>query len=156
MTQPNDIIAILAEWFPKTFWVYERRRQPLKIKIHVDILERTAGAIAPQELARALRYYTGNAGYLRAASQAGAVRIDLEGQPVGVVTPEQAATTRLRLSLRKQRIPAAPPPAANKATPPHPRTDPPAKRLGLADLRAAAQQRRRAAAQEGSIHDDRL
>jgi ProP effector len=145
MTQPTDTIAILAEWFPKTFWIYEGRRRPLKVGIHIDIIERTAGAIEPKELGRALRYYTANTGYLRSASRPGAVRVDLDGQPAGVVTPEQAAATRLRLSLRKQRIAAGTLPSA-KAAPP--RIDPPTvKRLSLADLRAAAQRRRRAATQ---------
>jgi ProP effector len=144
MTKPTDIISILAEWFPHAFAVYERRRRPLKIGVHVDILERTGGAIEPRELARALRYYTANTGYLRSASRPGAERVDLDGKPAGVVTPEQAEATRLRLSLRKQRIDAGTPPSAKAA----PGIQPPTpKRLSLADLRAAAQQRRQAAAQ---------
>src|SRR5258707_14705550 len=101
MTQPADLIAILAEWFPSAFFVYGRRRRPLKFGIHTDILERTAGAIEPKELAGALRFYVGNVGYLRAAMQPGAARVDLDGMPCGIVTSEQAEGARARLVARK-------------------------------------------------------
>jgi ProP effector len=143
MTQPrNDIIEILAEWFPAASSVYEARRRPLKVGIHLDILERTAGAIEPKELSRALRFYTGNPAYLQRSTRPGAVRIDLDGQPAGEVTREQAACIRGRLLARKgikQRVPA--PDTVDRVEPAPPRIEPP-KRSSLADLRAAAQQRR--------------
>jgi ProP effector len=89
MTAPNDIIDILAEWFPQAFVVYEARRRPLKIGIHLDIIERTGGAIERQELSRALRIYVANNGYLMRASRPGAVRVDLDGQPAGEVTVDR-------------------------------------------------------------------
>ena len=33
----NETISALAARFPKTFFVYERRRKPLKIDIHLDL-----------------------------------------------------------------------------------------------------------------------
>src|SRR5262249_3720722 len=77
-------IALLVEAFPKTFFMYERRRLPLKLGIHLDILAVMAGVITPEELSAALRYYVSNDGYLRACRQ-GAVRIDLNGQSAGEV-----------------------------------------------------------------------
>ena len=38
-----------------------------------------------------MRLYTGNVGYLR-SMRAGAARIDLEGNPVGTVTEQEAAS----------------------------------------------------------------
>jgi len=51
------VIALLAEWFPKTFFVYERRRKPLKLRIDMDLQTVLDGAITPSELHRALRVY---------------------------------------------------------------------------------------------------
>src|SRR5215469_12355201 len=48
-------IVLLAEWFPKTFFVYERRRKPLKLRIDMDLQTVLDGAITPSELHRALR-----------------------------------------------------------------------------------------------------
>lgn len=31
------VIALLAERFPKTFFVFERRRRPLKLRIDMDL-----------------------------------------------------------------------------------------------------------------------
>jgi ProP effector len=86
------IIARLAELLPKAFSVYERRRRPLAIGVRAAILDKVGDRITPDELNVALRTYTRNVGYQRAMAQPGAQRIDLEGNPVGAVTPEQAAS----------------------------------------------------------------
>jgi ProP effector len=122
-------IALLAETFPKCFAVFEQRRQPLKIGIHADIAAALDGAITLEELSNALRFYTGNVGYLRSL-RAGAPRIDLDGQPAGVVTAEETAFAKTRLRAQRK----------NSAKPAVPTAAP--KRLGLADLKAAALQRR--------------
>jgi sRNA-binding protein len=144
MTAPNDIITVLSEWFPQTFCVYEARGRPLKIGIHHDILERTDGAIAPRELSRALSVYTANVAYLQRSTRPGAVRIDLDGNPAGEVTREQAAHIRGRLLARKQIKQIVPAPGIDRIEPAPPRIEPPGKPASLADLRAAALQRRSA------------
>jgi ProP effector len=136
MTAPNDIITILAEWFPQAFVVYEARRRPLKVGIHHDILARTGGAIEPRELSRALSLYTANTSYLQRSTRPGAIRIDLDGQPAGEVTREQAAHIRGRLLARNGVKQPVPGPDIDRVEP--------AKRSSLADLRAAALQRRSA------------
>jgi hypothetical protein len=91
-------IELLAETFPACFSVYEGRRRPLNVGIHHDIRAMLDGAITPVELGKALRAYVSN-GVYRRRLVAGAVRIDLNGQPAGVVTPEQVAPPRPRTKV---------------------------------------------------------
>lgn len=157
--QATETIAILAEWFPAAFTVYERRRRPLKLGIDRDLITATAGAITVRELKAALRLYCGNEGYLRACCE-GTPRIDLQGIPAGTVTSADMANARQRLAavkaartakqweaartrraaqraVKRTRPPLSlPPPSA----PPPSRV--PVKRMSLADLRAAALQRK--------------
>jgi ProP effector len=116
----------------KTFFVYERRRKPLKLKIHLDLQAALDGAITPDELHRALRFYCGNEGYLRGLLK-GARRVDLAGNPVGTVTADEEDNAKQKLAAmeakrtrRKQAM------AQQKAAP---------KRLSLGDLKAAARAR---------------
>jgi ProP effector len=125
----RPVIAELAAKFPKTFHVFERRRRPLKVGIHLDILTRIE--IEPAMLSVVMRVYTSNPFYLRACA-AGTPRIDLDGHVVGEVRAEQAEGCRLRLTAsRTKRRPAAAPAPAEP------------RRLSLADLRAAALARKR-------------
>jgi ProQ/FINO family len=82
-------IQLLAELFPRSFAVHEARRQPLKVGIRDEIIAALDGAVTAVELGRALSKYTSNKVY-RARLRAGAIRIDLNGGPAGVVTFEQA------------------------------------------------------------------
>ena len=36
--QLDEVIALLASLFPNTFAVFEQRRRPLKLEIHVDLV----------------------------------------------------------------------------------------------------------------------
>jgi sRNA-binding protein len=80
------LIERLSERWPKYFFVFERRRVPLKIGVHHDILAAFEGAVAPEALSLALSLYTHNLFYQRSVMRAGTNRIDLEGGPCGVVT----------------------------------------------------------------------
>jgi sRNA-binding protein len=156
-------ITLLAELFPKVFFVYETRRKPLKVGIDADI--RAAVGEMP-ELSAALSYYCNNDAYLRRLV-AGAVRVDLTGCSAGEVTPRQAGYAALVLQHRmakharkkgepvSEAVPTptitvtdetAPPVqiAKTESAPPSP------KRLGLADLKAARAQRIRSA-QPGKV-----
>jgi ProP effector len=137
-------IRLLAETWPACFSVYERRRRPLALGIHHGILAALDGAVTPQELRRALRFYVGNTYYLRMMI-AGAARIDLDGCPAGTVSAEEAATAAARLATHKRRRRQASSILAPVSMPALPPTLGP-KRIGLADLRRAAQLRKAAAA----------
>ena len=73
------VIALLAESFPKCFSVYQPRRRPLKLKIHLDIQAGLNGVITPAELHKALGTYCSNPVYL-GHTRKGAWRLDLDGQ----------------------------------------------------------------------------
>jgi len=87
-TAVESTIDLLCERFAKAFARFEQRRQPLKIGIHRDVL--AALEVPEKGLARALRIYVSNRVY-RDRLRVGATRIDLNGNPAGVVTPDQVA-----------------------------------------------------------------
>jgi ProP effector len=128
-------IALLAEAFPKAFSIFEQRRHPLKIGIRGDLLARLDGVLTEIELRQVLRAYVANGAYRRRLL-AGAPRIDLDGNPVGMVSTEEEADARKKLATA----------AAKAAARNESQGAPQPKRDGLAELRAAAQRRRKEAA----------
>jgi ProP effector len=139
------VIAKLAELFPKAFAVGQQERRSLKIGIDADLGAK--GVIEPRALWRPLRVYCSSFGYLRTVT-AGAERVDLDGNPAGVVTPEAAALAQALLAARadkekrrrdeKERQAIKQKPAvATRPTSPQP------KRVSLADLRHAAAEKRK-------------
>jgi len=119
----ENILELLRERFPKCFVRYPQPRQPLKIGIHKDVYAALAGVESRRKLHRALTAYTNDAAY-REQLKPGAVRIDLAGEPAGVVTAEQVS----------------PPPKPKARHGSH--SPAPSKRLSLADLKAAGAARR--------------
>jgi ProP effector len=137
-------IELLAETFPKAFSIWQRRRKPLKLGIHNDVLTALDGAITAKELSAAMRVYCGNWHYLKACKE-GAPRIDLAGEPCGSVSAKEAADANQRLAAqrdRRKRQQEAKAQAKAKAEIKARNAD----RISLADLRRAAQERRAAAA----------
>jgi ProP effector len=136
-------IERLAATFPQCFAVYQLRRRPLKVGIHHDIIVRVM--VDQRELHRALRLYVHNIGYLR-SMRAGVPRIDLDGNPVGTVTAEQAKQAAEELARRGHKVPV-PKSSSKSASPKIVRsTAPTAARVTLADLRTAGARRRNGAA----------
>jgi ProP effector len=142
------VIELLAERWPAAFAVFEQRRQPLKIGIHIDILAALDGAVTKTELKLGLGYYTNNVGYLHALHE-GAARIDLAGDAVGVVSAEaaqQAVQALDRLAayrkLRQQQRIKAPAAETKMATTMKIVVPPVPGRLSLTDLKQAALRRR--------------
>ena len=159
MTSP-EIIALLCVSFPKCFAHYEGRRKPLKIGISADILAALGDQVDPKALGLALRLYVANLRY-RMAQQAGAPRIDLDGNEAGTVSERDAARAAGDVAKRKAReiakrqealrLPRQPklsnaahvqhlPPEL--APEPQPPPEPPKRGASLADLRAAGQRRK--------------
>lgn len=68
---------------------FPREALPLKIGIHDDIV--ADGRFTAREAKLALAYYVGTPRYLKACARPGAMRHDLNGNPVEPVTPSQAA-----------------------------------------------------------------
>jgi sRNA-binding protein len=142
------VIALLAERWPQCFSVYEKRRKPLKLGIHIEILAALGDAVTPSELSVALGIYCRNGVYLCRCSE-GAPRIGLNGNCTGHVTAEEAEHAAARLGGRAVKRPVS---AGNNvlSKTAHCAVLPPSvegiaarpKRLSLDDLRAAAAARR--------------
>jgi ProP effector len=127
MSTFESALELLREQFPKCFARYPQSPRPLKIGIHKDVYAALAGVVSRRGLSRALTAYTTDPAY-REQLRPGAARIDLSGEPAGMVTPEQA-------------LPPPKPKATHVAHSPAPSASSP-KRLSLADLKAAGVARR--------------
>jgi ProP effector len=126
----DQILELLCERFPKTFARDPAERPPLKRGIDRELVARLDGASSRTALKRVLGGYTACPGY-RARLIEGAARIDLDGNPAGVVTASEAAYALAPKPAKTKLAPSTPP-----APPPKP------KRMSLDDLRRAARQRK--------------
>ena len=126
----DQILELLCERFPRTFARNPSGRQPLKLGIDRDLVARLGGIVSRSALKRALGIYTSCLEY-RATLIEGAARIDLDGNPAGAVTADEAEHALAPRSTKTK-----PPPSTAPAPPPKP------KRLSLEDLRTAARQRK--------------
>ena len=152
----HEAIAQFAGLHPNCF---RQPGQPLKIGIHNDVIARHP-ELQPGLIASALRTYTRSVGYLKTL-KAGAVRIDLEGHPVGTVTAADEEDAKRKIAKAVKRAaakaiedrkeagqPAAKPVeerARQESPTPEAKSRQPAPAeppLGLAGLKAAAQARR--------------
>ena len=134
----RETLELLCERFPKCFAMWQERRLPLKSGIHKDIIAILGDQLEMKRLKQALNLYTVNIVYLNRAKKIGATRIDLDGNPCGVVTVDASMQAKVRLYQLKH---------DNKKK--EPVEKPPPKRVGLAELRAAAA--RRNAQAEGRV-----
>ncbi|TIV47470.1 MAG: prop expression regulator [Mesorhizobium sp.] len=128
MTTPNrgkspaQLFRHLSAKWPAAF--NPKAPMPLRIGIHNDIRV-LDGELSDDELRRALRAYTSMPRYL-ARLNAGAVRVDLDGEPAGEVSDAEAASAKALLCARKNkeetkktpepRVPDAPPQPKPKQT----------------------------------------
>jgi ProP effector len=94
-----EAIKAVSALFPKAFGP----RQPLKYKIHEDLL---SAGVEHKVAAAALSSHCNNPRYLMNMIE-GATRVDLQGQPAGVVTAEEAARAQQRLAERLKQKPVA-------------------------------------------------
>jgi ProP effector len=126
----TDTLCSLRAKFPACFARLDHRsRQPLKLKIHIDILA-AAPDIDPINVGKALKLYTGHVAYLSQCVE-GKDRVDLDGKAAGSVTMQQAAyAAELMAKIRRKRRPTSPP--ASMA---------PSKKISFSDLKAAARKR---------------
>jgi len=128
MSTLESTLELLREQFPKCFARSPQPPQPLKIGIHKDVHAALAGVVSKSALRKALMAYV-NAPAYREQLKPGAARIDLAGEPAGVVTPEQVPPP-----LKSEVKLGAYSSASGTASSP--------KRLSLADLKAGGAARR--------------
>ena len=105
-----NILVQLSLRFPKAFAVFNAERRPLKIGITEDLIA-AAPDIDQALLRAAVRHYCRWPDYL-SASVAGAVRVDLNGEPAGVLNAGEAAFARKKLTERKLAKPRPPKPCS--------------------------------------------
>lgn len=99
----SEIHRLLMERYPKAFPKNYDLIVPLKTGVLADLSQRLP-EVDPTLLRRALANHTARDGYLLALiHHRGDRRYDLEGNPVGVVTPEERAAAQARLDASTQR-----------------------------------------------------
>ncbi|MBN6066953.1 RNA chaperone ProQ [Aggregatibacter actinomycetemcomitans] len=101
LTNNKEIIAYLAEKFPLCFSI-EGEAKPLKIGLFQDLSEalKDDERVSKTQLRQALRQYTSNWRYLHGC-KAGAMRVDLQGNPAGELEQEHADHAAQQLAEAK-------------------------------------------------------
>lgn len=104
LTNNKAVIAYLAEKFPLCFSV-EGEAKPLKIGLFQDLAEalKDDEHVSKTQLRHALRQYTSNWRYLHGC-RLGAVRVDLQGNPAGVLEQEHADHAAQQLAEAKAKF----------------------------------------------------
>ncbi|ROW59095.1 RNA chaperone ProQ [Cronobacter malonaticus] len=106
LNSSKEVIAFLAERFPQCFSA-EGEARPLKIGIFQDLVERVEGEmnLSKTQLRSALRLYTSSWRYLYGIKP-GATRVDLDGNPCGVLEEQHVEHARKQLEEAKARVQA--------------------------------------------------
>lgn len=102
LANTKDILAYVAEKFPLCFSL-SGEAKPLKVKILDDLAEalKDDPKVSKTQLRHFLRAYTTNWRYLHACRE-GAVRVDLEGNPCGVLEEEHVNFAAQQLAESKE------------------------------------------------------
>ncbi len=100
----KELIAYLSECFPACF-IAEGEAKPLKIGIFQDLAARLVDdpKVSKTLLRSALRQYTSSWRYLHGL-KVGAERVDLDGQPCGVLSEEHIEHAKLALKESKDKV----------------------------------------------------
>ncbi|SFN47652.1 ProP effector [Izhakiella capsodis] len=106
LNNSKEVIAWLAERFPQCFSA-EGEARPLKIGIFQDLVNRVQGemSLSKTQLRSALRLYTSSWRYLYGV-KAGAIRVDLDGNPCGELDEQHVEHARKQLEEAKARVQA--------------------------------------------------
>ncbi|MGC7589785.1 RNA chaperone ProQ [Bisgaard Taxon 46] len=104
LTNNKEIIAYLVEKFPLCFSL-EGEAKPLKIGLFQDLAEALQDdeQVSKTQLRQALRAYTSNWRYLHSCKE-GAERVDLQGNPCGVLEQEHAQHAATQLAEAKAKV----------------------------------------------------
>jgi ProP effector len=106
------LIASLSEHFPKAFPADPRAIRPLKIGIDIDI-RKACPELNEKLLRQVLGGHTQRYSYLKALARGGE-RIDMQGNPVEVITAEACAKAKEKLKERLNDQPKEIQPKAQK------------------------------------------
>jgi len=104
LTDTKAIIAYLVEKFPLCF-IAEGEAKPLKIGLFQDLAEalKDDEHVSKTQLRQALRQYTSNWRYLHGCRE-GAERVDLYGNPAGVLDAEHVSHAAQQLAEAKAKF----------------------------------------------------
>ena len=104
LTDTKAIIAYLVEKFPLCF-IAEGEAKPLKIGLFQDLAEalKDDERVSKTQLRQALRQYTSNWRYLHGCRE-GAERVDLYGNPAGVLDAEHVSHATQQLADAKAKF----------------------------------------------------
>lgn len=111
---PEQMLEILIEKFPKTFFRESEKIQPVKKYIHKKIRRALENEYTKDEISAALAIYTQTEDYCQKLTQGGQ-RIDLEGNPCGDISLQHIEDAKARLAgerpmrAAKQKKPKPPP-----------------------------------------------
>jgi hypothetical protein len=135
----------LTVLFPKAFFEDGRKRRPLKPNILADIERLGCNELIGTDVGKAVEYYMSHLGYQIGLSEAGTIRIDLDGRPVIKVTEQEARTAQQRVveikkAMTDQKAEFINGPQPTIASRP-PRIDSLRATLSLAELLANAQKK---------------
>jgi sRNA-binding protein len=99
----DDLIEKLVRAYPKTFFLDQASRRPLKLRIHDDLRSDVSHGLTDAELRTALHCYCTSPGYLASMIE-GTDRIGLDGLAAGSVTVDavNAAVKIARLSQKNR------------------------------------------------------
>ena len=100
--ETEELIAKLAQLYPKCFFQLPQQRKPLKKNI-VDDLMQDGCSIASEALPHIMTWYESHFAY-QYALQAGAKRLGLNGEEVGVVTATEQRNAEKYIAERKQEM----------------------------------------------------
>jgi sRNA-binding protein len=100
--ESENIVRMLVDNYPQTFFQEPRQRRPLKKTIVNDLIE-DGFAVAREPLEAAVQWYQSHFSY-HYALQAGAKRIDLHGKTVGTVTEGEAIKAQDYIAERQREM----------------------------------------------------
>jgi sRNA-binding protein len=92
--ESENVIRMLAEYYPKCFFENPRLRKPLKKNIADDLKFDRDLQVAPELIDAAVDWYQSHIGYQMQEACAGAKRLGLNGEAAGAVTPSEATVAQ--------------------------------------------------------------
>jgi len=97
----EDSVWMLAERYPRCFFVNPRLRQPLKKNIEADLQK--DGFASPELISASVDWYKSHISY-QYNLEAGAKCLDLDGKEVGTVTELEQRAARMKIREIKEKM----------------------------------------------------